>query len=333
MEEGRRGQRTRQIRCLLPRIKETCRLRLVCKGATPLATKVLVTIPAAVPLLEEAVEVVRGSIETASDAIGLLVGPTDRVGREELARMPALRVLAVAGAGTDAVDSEALRQRGVQLLSAPEATVAATAELTICLSLMISRGIPSAIAELETGSWSGWSFDHVVGRGLEGLTFGLIGYGRIGRRVAELASALGMNVIHHTRRDAGLSGYVPDLGAVLQQSDIVSIHVPLTPATRGLIGQDELGMMRPAAALINTSRGGIVDEEALVQALVDGRLSGAALDVFVDEPGIPSALLEVPNLIVTPHVGTATAAARAAMVDEASKALLAGIARAVGTCE
>lgn len=280
------------------------------------------TIPADVPVLNDAVTVVRGAVGTAPDAQGMLVGPSDRVGRAELARMPLLRVVAVAGSGTDAVDVAALHDRGIRLVSAATTTAATTAELTMCLVLMVSRGVPHAIAELTEQTWTGWSFDHVVGRGLQGLTIGLVGYGRIARKVAELASAFGMEIRHHARHDTRIEGYMPSLTGLLATSDVVSLHVPLTADTEGFIGRDEIGAMRPGAALINTSRGRILDELALIEALEEGRLSGAGLDVFAAEPAIPHRLLAAPNLLITPHIGTSTATTRDAMAREASEELL-----------
>jgi glyoxylate reductase len=239
--------------------------------------------------------------------------------------MPALKVLAVAGAGTDAVDTSALESLNIRLISAPNTTAAATAELTICLTLAVSRGILRAANELAKGNWEGWSFDHIVGRSLSGLTMGLVGYGHIGRRVASLASTFGMEVLHHTRRDTLEPGYVSDLETLLTHSDIVSLHVPLTSDTFGLIGVEALAAMKTGAALINTSRGGVVDEIALGEALRAGHLSGAALDVFAAEPSTPWNLLDIPNLLITPHIGTSTASARSSMVEEASTALMESI--------
>ncbi len=301
---------------------------LVARTEGLLNRQVLVTIPAAAPMLEQAFDIVRGGIGAAPDAVGLLVGPTDLVGVDELAAMPHLEVVAVAGAGTDAVDQEALKARRIQLLNAPIATVEPTAELTICLALMVSRGVDRAGKDLADGSWTGWSFDHVVGRGLRGLTLGLVGHGRIGTRVGELAEAFGMNVLHHTRRDTQLKGYVPDLPSILNQVDILSLHVPLTPETTGLMGCEEFRLMRAGSALLNTSRGGVVDERALVDSLASGHLSGAALDVFSAEPGIPTDLMDVPNLVLSPHIGTATEDARGAMVQEAAEGLLRVLGRA-----
>lgn len=284
--------------------------------------QVLVTVPTQTPELDRATKVVRGPIGAAPEAIGLLVGPTERVGSDELDLMPALRALAVAGSGTDAVDEMALAARRIQLVSAPDSTTGPTAELTMCLALMVSRGVRAATSELTTNSWSGWSFDHTVGRSLAGLRLGLVGYGRIGQRVGNLAEAFGMDVIHHARNQTGLPGYVPDLNELLAESDIISLHIPLTSETADLIDREAFTRMRTGAAILNTSRGGIVDESALVDALATGRLSGAGIDVFSAEPSVPNGLLGVPNLVITPHIGTATIEARAAMVREASQALL-----------
>ncbi len=284
--------------------------------------QVLVTVQAATPDLDRAADVVRGPIGSAPGAVGMLVGPTERVAKEQLDLMPELRVLAVAGAGTDAVDVAALSDRGIHLVNAPDSTADPTAELTMCLALMVSRGVQRAMAELSTGIWGGWSYSQTTGRSLDGLTLGLVGYGRIGQRVAALAGVFGMDVIHHTRRTTGLNGYIADLSTLLSRADVVSLHVPLTLDTDGFIDEDAFARMRPGSAIVNTSRGGIIDESALIAALLDGHLSGAALDVFAAEPSIPSDLLEVPNLVVTPHIGTATSSARAAMVQEASAALL-----------
>lgn len=284
--------------------------------------RVLVTIPAELRFLEGIVDVVRGPIGTAPDATAVLLGPTQRFGSADLESMPYLEVVAVAGSGTDAVDAAALEARGIDLVCAPDATVGSTAELTLALMLMVSRGIPSAISELESGEWIGWSFDHLVGRGLAGLTLGLVGHGRIGRRVARLASAFEMSVIFHTRTARAEPGYRANLNELLSESDIVSLHLPLTDRTRGLVDADSIAAMREGAALVNTSRGGIVDETAVLEALRSGHLSGAAFDVFAAEPLTPIELLGVENLIVTPHIGTSTRGARDAMAREAATNLV-----------
>lgn len=285
----------------------------------------LVTIPGQIPILDGVVEVLRGPVGSAREATALLVGPTESVGVAAITSMPNLQVVAVAGSGTDAVDAAALEARGIRLVCAPEATVAPTAELTLALMLMVSRGIPKAVSQLESGAWDGWSFDHVVGRGIAGLTLGLVGHGRIGQRVARLARACEMTVIFHTRSGSIGADYRPHLSDLLGEADIVSLHVPLTFQTRGLLDAEAIGKMRRGAALINTSRGGVVDEAAVLAALRSGHLSGAGFDVFAAEPHTPSELLGVENLVVTPHIGTATIAARESMVLEAATNLLAAL--------
>lgn len=284
--------------------------------------RVLVTIPSDVPVLEGVVQVVRGAVGSTPSADALLVGPTDRIGANELEKMPHLRVVAVAAAGTDAVDVDELRRRNIVLVNAPEATTTPTAEIALCLLLMVSRGIKESVAELESRRWRGWSFDHVIGRDIANLTLGLVGYGRIGRRVAHLAQAFGMDVLHYCRTDTGEPGYRASLHALLAESDVISLHLPLTDETVGMISAEVISRMRTGAALVNTSRGGLVDEGALCDALTSGHLSGAGLDVFADEPKIPEKLFGLPNLVVTPHIGTSTVRAREAMANEAATNLV-----------
>jgi phosphoglycerate dehydrogenase-like enzyme len=287
--------------------------------------RILVTLPWDTSALDGRADIRRVPAGRWEDAEGLLIGPTDPLTRADLRLMPTLRAVAVAGSGVDAVDAAALAERGIILIAAPEPTVAPTAELTVALMLMVSRGIRPAMTELTSGTWPGWTFDRVQGRDLAGLTLGLVGFGRIGRRVAQLAEPFGMRILHHTRTPTGLTGWRAELDELLRESDIVSLHVPLTDSTRHLMGREAFETMPNGSALINTSRGGVVDESALADALVSGRLSGAGIDVFQSEPGIPAALMSLPNLVVTPHIGSATAATREAMFEDAARALLAAL--------
>lgn len=287
--------------------------------------RVLVTIPWTIGLLERHAEVTYGRIGDDPQADGVVVGPTDSLGAEDLDSLPRLRAVAVAGSGTDAVDATELARRHVSLVSAPAPTALPTAELTLCLILMLARGIGPAMRDLEADRWSGWSFDHVVGRDLAGLTLGLVGFGRIGRVVGRLASCFDMRILHHCRTPTGVDGYVADLDELLCRSDIVSVHLPLDGRTRGMIGMRELQLMPSGSALVNTSRGGIVDENALAEVLRSHHLSGAGLDVFASEPERPAELLQLPNVIVTPHIGTATRDARTSMADTAAEQLLAAL--------
>jgi len=285
--------------------------------------KILVTVPWRIPLLDAHADVTYGNLDTVIHPVGLLVGPTDIITDRVLDRFgPQVRAVAVAGSGTDGADLGALSRRGVALVSAPGATTEPTAELALTLMLMTARGVLPAIRSLESGTWPGWSFDQVVGRGVGGLALGLVGYGRTGRRVGSLAQALGMKVRHHCRTPTGEESFVPALEDLLGASDIVSLHVPLTAETRQLIASSEIAAMRPGSILINTSRGDVVDERALAAGLLSGHLAGAGLDVFASEPAVPSALLGLPNVVITPHIGSSTVAARTAMALEAAQKLL-----------
>lgn len=241
----------------------------------------------------------------AQDADALIVG-ADRITPRVLKAGRRLRVIARHGVGVDNIDLPAAAARGVMVTYAPGASTDAVAELTIALLLALWRGLLHADRSVRAHRW-----DRVVGRGIKGRTLGIIGLGRIGRAVAAMAPALGMRVIaFDTVQDqvyARRSGIrYCSLEELLRTADAVSIHVPLLPSTRGLIGARELGWMRSEALLINVARGGIVDEQALAAALREGRLAGAAVDVFEQEPPGQSPLVGLENAILTPHIGAYT---------------------------
>ena len=242
-------------------------------------------------------------------ADGLVTVPTDTVDAAFLdAAGPQLQVVAQFGVGYDNVDLDAARERGVVVANTPDVLTAAVAELAIGLVLALLRRIPEGDRLIRRrGEWE-LAPTFMLGRGLAGRTLGVVGWGRIGREVGRLTEAHGMRVAW-TRRSGG---GVP-LDALLRESDVVSVHTPLTDGTRHLIGARELALMRPGAVLVNTSRGPVVDEAALVAALREGRLAGAALDVFEREPEVPEELLGLENVVLTPHVGSATVEAREAM--------------------
>jgi glyoxylate reductase len=195
----------------------------------------------------------------------------------------------------------------------------ATADLTFALLLAAARKLPEAISAVVTGDWLTWEPARYLGREVHGATLGIVGYGRIGREVAKRADGFEMKVL-----TAGSTG---GLDTVLTESDFVSLHAPLTPATHHLIDADALSRMRPTAILINTARGGLIDQAALAQALNAGTIAGAALDVTDPEPlAADDPLLRAPNLIVTPHIGSATQVARERMAELAVDNLLAGLA-------
>ena len=239
--------------------------------------------------------------------IEVLLEADVRVGAAELERLPELRLVANYGAGYDAVDVAACRERGVAVTNTPGVNHAAVADLTMGLIVSCRRHLVAGDSLVREGQWrEGWSRGAHLGHDLAGATLGLVGLGRIGSAVARRAEAFDMRVVHHRRSDG-----VP-LDELLATSDVVSLHVPLTGETSGLLSRERLALLRDGATLVNTARGAIVDEEALVDELVSGRIS-AGLDVFVDEPRVPERLLNLPNVVLTPHLGSATVETRAAM--------------------
>ena len=239
---------------------------------------------------------------------GLMLMLTDRVDDELLdAAGPQLRIVADYAVGIDNVDLEACRRRGIVVSNTPDVLTETTAELTIAIVLALLRRVAEGDRLIRRGEEWIWAPNLMLGRGLPGLRLGLVGHGRIGRAVERLARAHGMEVTHSTR-----SGGVP-LEELLAASDVVSLHLPLTDDSRHLIDEAALARMKPTAVLVNVSRGPIVDEEALVAALRTGRIAGAALDVFEREPEVHPGLVELENVVLVPHLGSATEETREAM--------------------
>ncbi len=225
---------------------------------------------------------------------------------------PSLQLVANYGVGYDPVDVDACRARGVAVTNTPGVLNAATADLAFALVLATRRRVVEGDRLVREGRWgSAWSEGPFLGRDLAGATLGVVGMGRIGAAVATRASAFEMRVLHHRRTNTGDPGY-RGLDDLLRESDVVSLHLPLTTETTGVISRERLARLRDGATLVNTARGAVVDEEALVDELVSGRI-GAGLDVFVHEPHVPEALLGLPNVVLTPHIGSATVETRAAM--------------------
>jgi glyoxylate reductase len=250
---------------------------------------------------------------------GLLTTPTDVVDDDLLAAAgPGLRIVANFGVGYDSVDLEAATRRGVVVTNTPDVLTAATAELTIALLLALLRRVAEGDRLVRRGEPWALGPTFMLGEGLGGKTLGIVGLGRIGREVARLAEALGMRVVH-----TGGSGRYEELpfGRLLQEVDVLTLHVPLTEETRHLIGAEELRLLRPSAVLVNVSRGPVVDEAALVEALQAGEIAGAALDVYELEPEVHVGLLPLENVVLTPHLGSATLAAREAMGTICAEAL------------
>ena len=255
---------------------------------------------------------------------GLLVLGSDRVDSALLdAAGPELRVVALASMGYDGVDVAAAMERGVVVTHTPDVLAETTADVAMALILMARRRLPASMDALRRGAWGAFRMDAFLGLDAHGATLGLIGYGQIARALARRAAGFGMRVQHHhprRREDDELSRWVP-FDELLRTSDVVSVHTPLTDETKGMIGAAELALMKPTATLVNTGRGGVVDEDALLGALRRGELHSAGLDVMTGEPRTDPSdpLLNEPRLVVLPHVGSATEATRAAMVDLAAR--------------
>jgi glyoxylate reductase len=239
---------------------------------------------------------------------GLMLMLTDRVDDELLdAAGPQLRIVANYAVGVNNIDLDVCRRRGVVVANTPDVLTETTAELTIGVMLALLRRIAEGDRLIRRGERWIWAPNLMLGRGLAGLTLGLVGHGRIGKAVERLAVEHGMRVVW-TGRGRGMP---PD--ALLADSDVVSLHLPLTDETHHLIDAAALARMKTTAVLVNTSRGPIVDEAALVDALRAGRIAGAALDVFEHEPEVHPGLLELENVVLVPHLGSATEETREAM--------------------
>lgn len=239
----------------------------------------------------------------------LIVRSQTRVDGEVIGAAGNLKVIARAGIGLDNVDVDAATRRGVMVVNAPQSNIVSAAEHTLALILALARNIPQAHTALTAGSWDRERFQ---GAELHGKTLGIVGLGRVGAMVAQRALAFGMRLIAYDpyvpterARQMGVQ-LVPDLEALLVQADVITIHLPRTGETEGLIGRRELALVKEGARIVNTARGGIVDEDALAEALRSGRLAGAALDVFTEEPVTEHALFGLENVVVTPHLGAAT---------------------------
>ena len=241
------------------------------------------------------------------------------VGEAELDRFPRLRIVANYGVGTDNLDIAAIRGRGVEVTNTPDVLTDATADLAIALLLAAARRLREGLDLARSGSWDGWHPAQLLGMGLQGKTLGILGAGRIGRATARRARGFGMQVVYWDRSGSPqLESECHATRAVrleecLGASDAVSLHVPLTDETHGLLDARRIEEMKPGAILVNTARGAIVDQPALAAALRSGRLSAAGLDVFEHEPEIPLELRELPNCFLLPHLGSATREARLAM--------------------
>jgi glyoxylate reductase len=249
---------------------------------------------------------------------------TDRVDTEVLDAGKHLRIVANIAVGYNNIDVDACRARGIVITNTPDVLTNACADFTWSLILGITRRLGEAERQLRRGDWKGWALDHMLGMELRGKQLGLVGVGRIGRAVAEKAPVFGMNVVYTTRRPLDLPGaqHVP-LDRLLATSDVVSLHCPLTPETHHLIDQKAIAKMKRTAYLINTARGPVVDESALAWAMKQRLLAGAALDVYEKEPEVHPDLLGFENVMLIPHIASATTETRTAMANLAVSNVLA----------
>jgi len=283
--------------------------------------RILIATPALEGCLDALDEhvLIEGPPGSDADAEALICDPTQRVEEAALETMPHLRLIAVAGAGSDAVDGRAAAERGIGLLTVGEALVETTADVAFGLIIASCRLMHDAEAELRAGRWPGWRFrEERFGRDVHGATLCLVGYGSIARAVAQRAAGFEMTVRHHTRRDTGLEGWVADLDELIGMAEVLSIHVPLTDSTRGLIDRRRIALLGAGAVLVNTARGAVIDEVALAEALEEGRLFAAGLDVYEHEPTPSPRLLAAPRTVLLPHIGSATRSTREAMLRAAA---------------
>jgi glyoxylate reductase len=253
------------------------------------------------------------------DAVVCLL--TDRVDEAvlETGARGRLRVVGNVAVGFDNVDVAAAQRLGIAVCNTPGVLDETTADLAFLLILAAARLASDAERDLRAGRWAGWGITQYLGEDVHGAVLGLVGFGRIGRAVARRAEGFGMEVLHHSRTDTGVAGYMAQLDELLARADAVSIHVPLSPSTHRLIGPSQLARMKPSAVLVNTSRGPVVDEEALADALERGSLFAAGLDVYEGEPRVHPRLLAAPRTVLLPHIGSATRATRTRMAQVASR--------------
>jgi len=253
-----------------------------------------------------------------ADKEGLICLLTEKIDNELLAAAPRLRTVANIAVGFDNIDLDACTRRGVAVSNTPGVLDDTTADFAWTLLMAVARRLIEGDALCRSGQWKGWNLDQLVGADIWGKTLGILGFGRIGRAVARRARGFNMRVIYNDAMRAPVEvenefrAEYMEGDAVLREADFVSLHVPLLPATRGLIGPREFGLMKPSAFLINTSRGPVVQEAALIAALEQGQIAGAALDVFEREPQIGHGLLR-PNVVLAPHLASASLETRTRM--------------------
>jgi glyoxylate reductase len=271
-------------------------------------------------------------VERVRGVDGLLCMLTDRIDAALMdAAGPQLKVISQMAVGYDNIDAAAARARGIPVGHTPGVLTEATADLTFALLLAAARRIVEAVEYIRAGKWRTWEPKALLGGDLAGATLGIVGLGRIGRAVAKRASGFDLRLLAHSpscspQEAAGVNAQLVDFDTLLCESDYVSLHVPLNEQTRRLINADSLAKMKPSAVLVNTARGGVVDQQALYRALKDGVIAGAALDVTDPEPiPLDDPLLTLPNVMIVPHIGSASQRTRDRMALMAADNLIAGV--------
>ncbi len=260
-------------------------------------------------------------LERARSSGAIVSSVADRIDRELIEALPKLKICAQAAVGYDNIDVAACRARGIAVTHTPGVLTESTADLTMTLVLTLLRRVREGEIMVRSGSFGGWSPTMLLGTELDQKTIGIVGYGRIGRAVARRAHAFGMKVLASARPDSphaedALAVLVPFL-RLIRESDVISLHVPGTRATRHLLSERVLAQTKRGAIVINTARGSVIDEAALVRALESGHLAGAGLDVYEDEPRVHPGLLVRTDVVLLPHLGSATREARARMATTA----------------
>jgi glyoxylate/hydroxypyruvate/2-ketogluconate reductase len=263
----------------------------------------------------------------AADCEALYVVATDRVDAALLEACPKLRIVATGSVGYNQIDVAACTARGIAVTNTPDVLTEATADMAWALLMATARRVTESERWLRDGQWGRWAWDQFLGADVHGATLGIVGMGRIGSAVARRATGFSMRLQYCNRSAAAnereLGAVRVELDVLLASSDHVVLVLPYSPATHHLIGERELGLMKPTATLVNIARGGIVDDAALARALRAGTIAAAGLDVYEGEPVVTPALLEVPNVVLTPHIGSATRSSRLGMAMLAARNLLA----------
>ncbi|MEO8842149.1 MAG: D-glycerate dehydrogenase [Kofleriaceae bacterium] len=278
-------------------------MRVIATSTLPIDLPALLP-GAEVDVPESWIGIARCDLSEADALVCLLL---DRIDETVIARAPKLRVIANCAAGYDNIDLAAATAAGIAVTNTPDVLTEATAELAFALLLAAARRLPEAAALIRSRAWPGWRLDQLLGVELTGKTLGVIGLGRIGKAMVRRGEAFGMRAI-----SAGRTGGMT-IDELFSEADVISLHCPLTPETHHLVNARRLALMKPTAILVNTSRGGCVDEAALIEALHAGRIFAAALDVFEREPELQDALYDCPRLVLAPHLGSATTETRIAM--------------------